>query len=246
MAKRKDDYRRFLEGKIKLAPPIGFDVEPIDINPLRKPQTDRSKGYGDVRVVKDKAAYSLSRWQLDAHSFWRSSGNRLLSAATLAEKLRTRDMGEITDLMKAFSQDVPYDHEYLTELGDELGDRLPKTFMALGPTSDHDAVWTDVNRMLTLNGQQIRRNVEMHICPLQFDIVDRLIDRFSMPGETIFDPFGGLMTVPYRAMLKGRRGEASELNADYFRDGVHYLREAEGRRNVPTLFDLLTDDGAAA
>ena len=36
-------------------------------------------------------------------------------------------------------------------------------------------------------------------CPLQFDIVDRLIERYSNPGELVYDPFGGLFTVPLRA-----------------------------------------------
>jgi hypothetical protein len=35
-------------------------------------------------VVKSKADYSLARWQVDAHAFWRSSGNRLLTADEMA------------------------------------------------------------------------------------------------------------------------------------------------------------------
>jgi site-specific DNA-cytosine methylase len=51
---------------------------------FHKPQTDRTKGYADVRIHKEKADYSLARWQVDAHAFWRSSGNRLLSAEEMA------------------------------------------------------------------------------------------------------------------------------------------------------------------
>lgn len=83
-------------------------------------------------------------------------------------------------------------------------------------------------------------------CPLQFDVVDRLIERYSNPGELIFDPFGGLMTVPYRAILKGRRGAATELNAQYFLDGVHYLHAAEEKVTTPALFDLASFDAANA
>ena len=79
-------------------------------------------------------------------------------------------------------------------------------------------------------------------CPLQFDIVDRLIERYSNKGELIYDPFGGLMTVPYRAILLGRNGGASELCESYFDDGVKYLRMAEADRNVPSLFDELEDE----
>lgn len=52
------------------------------------------------------------------------------------------------------------------------------------------------------------------------------------------------MTVPYVAVKMGRDGWANELNADYFRDGLGYLREADAARDVPTLFDLLDDPKA--
>ncbi len=38
----------------------------------------------------------------------------------------------------------------------------------------------------------------------------------------------------------GRRGMACELNPEYYRDGLHYLREAECDRTAPTLFDALS------
>jgi hypothetical protein len=68
---------------------------------------------------------------------------------------------------------------------------LPKTFMLLPPHSWHPDVWTDITRMLTLNGAQSAGGRELHICPLQFDIVDRAIAQYSMPGETVLDPFAG-------------------------------------------------------
>jgi DNA modification methylase len=111
--------------------------------------------------------------------------------------------------------------------------------MSLAPGSHHPDVWHDVNRMLTLNGDQSKRGLAQHICPLQFDIVDRIINRYTNPGELVFDPFGGIMTVPYRAIKLGRYGKAVELCATYFKDGLRYLREAELKRNAPTLFDLL-------
>jgi hypothetical protein len=112
--------------------------------------------------------------------------------------------------------------------------------MSLMPGSWAPDVWHDVNRMLTLNGEQKRRNVQMHVCPLQFDIVDRLITRYSNPGDLVFDPFGGLGTVPLRAVRLGRRevGRSSELNSGYFLDSVKYLEAEERQREMPTLFDL--------
>lgn len=79
----------------------------------------------------------------------------------------------------------------------------------------------------------------MHVCPLQFDICDRVINQFSMKGELVFDPFSGLGTVPMRAVMLGRRGLGVELSPDYYRDSLFYMREAERKRNTPSLFYLL-------
>ena len=51
--------------------------------------------------------------------------------------------------------------------------------------------------------------------------------------------------MPYCAVKAGRRGRASELNEDYFRDGLAHLRAAEVEAVSPTLFDLLPDLEAA-
>ena len=45
--------------------------------------------------------------------------------------------------------------------------------------------------MLSMNTLQAGAGRELHLCPLQFDIVDRAIAQYSQPGETVLDPFGG-------------------------------------------------------
>jgi hypothetical protein len=207
---------------------------------LRKPQSDRSRSYADVPVTKSKDDYTRARWQIDAHSLWRCSGNRHLTPEEFA-------MCSSADLAKLFaktSADRVYDYEAHVAIGEavERTGTLPATFMAIAPGSHHPDVWTDINRMRTLNMLQQRKGAEMHLCPLQFEIVDRLIERYSNEGDLIFDPFGGLMTVPYRALLKKRRGAATELSATYFLDGVHYLHMAEEKMETPQLFDLATFD----
>ena len=110
--------------------------------------------------------------------------------------------------------------------------------MLFQPASWSDDVWSDVTRMLSLNSAQSAAGREMHLCPMQFDIADRAITQYTMPGELVYDPFGGLMTVPYRAVLLGRRGLGVELNGRYWADGVAYCRAAEEKVQTPTLFDL--------
>ena len=125
------------------------------------------------------------------------------------------------------------------------GSILPKKFMLLQPVSWHEDVWTDITRMLTLNGAQYSAGRELHLCPIQFDIVDRVIDQFTMPGETVFDPFSGLGTVAMRAVEMGRKGYGVELASGYFKDAVQYLEAAEQKKDVPTLFDFIEEEGAA-
>lgn len=203
---------------------------------FRKLPSDTSRAYADEPVVKTKAEYTRAQWQIDAHAFWRSSGDRLLTAADI-ESIPVSDLQSV---YRQFSRETVYDYEDHVELAKRLEERgkLPASFMVVAPGSWHPDVWDDVNRMRTLNGEQARKELEMHVCPLQFDIVERIITRFSNPGDLVLDPFGGLMTVPYMAVKMGRRGIGIELNEDSFRDGLAYLKLAEQEVGHPTLFDV--------
>jgi hypothetical protein len=92
--------------------------------------------------------------------------------------------------------------------------------------------------MVTLNTSQAQKGRMQHVCPLQIGIVERLIERYSNPGELVFDPFGGLMTVPYVALKMGRKGRGHELNTQYWMDGCTYLKAMEAKLSMPTLFDV--------
>jgi hypothetical protein len=212
---------------------------------FRKPQTDRSRGYGDVPVTKPKVgegAYTRARWQVDAHAFWRSSGNRMLTPEEMAQL----GPDQLAKAFTEFSLANIYDYEFHVRIGEELDrmGKLPSSFMSLAPGSHHPNVWHDINRMRTLNGDQSRKGLQFHVCPLQFDIVDRLINRYSNPGDLVYDPFGGLFTVPLRALKLGRRGAAVELNTQYFFDGVHYLKAEEMKAGMPDLFALAPAEDA--
>ena len=203
---------------------------------MRKLPTDRGKAYADERVVKGPD-YGLARWQVDAHAFWRSSGDRLLTANELA----SLPSHVLSKTFTAQTLRAVYDYALHVATGEALAarDALPKTFMALAPGSASDTVWHDVHRMLTLNSDQYAANREKHVCPLQFDIVDRLIERYSNKGDLIFDPFGGIGTVPVRALRLDRCGAGVELNAGYWRDAVRHLEATEREKEMPSLFDLL-------
>jgi DNA modification methylase len=210
---------------------------------FRKKPSLNDNAYADDPVIKKIDEYLLSLWQLDAHAYWKSSGDRFLSSAELSKM----DMAAICGQWKKYDQSHIYsfqEHLRVTQQLDELG-KLSKLFMTLPPHSTNDMVWTDINRMNTLNANQVNRKKEKHICPLQLDIIERLIYRFTNPGDRVDDPFGGLYSVPYKCLEMGRDATASELNPEYHDDGLFYLKSIEYKINVPTLFGLLDMEGAA-
>ena len=204
---------------------------------FRKLPTDRSKAYADEPVARSKEDYSLARWQIDAAGFWRSSGDRRITP----EEMAALPIGKITKVYKDSSRRTVYDFHSHLQTAEGLAEhgRLSKTFETVPAASWSPWVWDDVSRMRTLNTTQSQKRREMHVCPLQLDIVERVIERYSAPGDVVLDPFGGLMTVPEVAVKMGRYGWGVELNPDYFRDGVSYLESAEAQIGQPTLFDFM-------
>ena len=205
---------------------------------FRKLPTDHSKAYADDPVSKSKEEYTRAQWQIDAHGYWRSSGNRLISK----DELKEISVDNLQKAYRKYSRESVYNYEEHVKLAKELDKdgRLPATFMVVAPGSWNQLeVWDDINRMRTLNTTQSRRRAQMHVCPLQLDIVERIINRYSNPGDVVYDPFGGLMTVPMTAVKMGRYGKGCELNPDYFRDGVGYLQAAENEMDELTLFDFM-------
>lgn len=207
---------------------------------FRKQQTDHSKGFADERVSKSKEEYTRAQWQIDAHGYWRSSGDRLVSK----EELKEFPVDSLQQVYREYSRGSVYNYEDHVKLAEDLDKdgKLPATFMVVAPGSWNQLeVWDDINRMRTLNTTQSRRRAQMHVCPLQLDIVERIINRYSNEGDTVYDPFGGLMTVPMTAVKMHRNGKGCELNPDYFRDGVGYLQAAENEVDEPTLFDFMPE-----
>ena len=203
---------------------------------FRKPQSDKSRSYGDEPVRKSKTgdnAYSRAAWQVDAHSLWGSNG------ATLADypPMLTQDEIDGMDGSQLYNfwrhrmkSGTPYNHQEHVQFCEMIGDRLPATFMLAPvymPEDDDQYVWTDILMMTTLNAKNARRRLAKHVCPFPMDIPRRLIVRYTNPGDLVLDPFNGLGTVGYVALEEGRRALGVELNPEYFKISCDYMREKE-------------------
>lgn len=203
---------------------------------LRKLPTDTSDAYADTPVTKDKEAYTRADWQIDAAGFWRAAGNRLPDQ----EYLAALDTQQVLQWWRQYCVTGGYNYREHIDLAKSLEKegRLPSSFMLFPPISRHADIWTDISRMRTLNSEQSRQGFEKHVCPLQLEIIERLITRYSNPGETVLDPFAGIGSVPYQAVKMGRKGVGIELNETYWSFSVGYCEMAERDMTAPTLFDL--------
>lgn len=89
-------------------------------------------------------------------------------------------------------------------------------------------VWMDIRQSNTLQRKSARdEKDEKHICPLQLDVIERCIDLWTNPGDIVLDPFAGIGSVPYQAVLMGRRGLGIELKDSYYAQMVKNLESAE-------------------
>lgn len=210
---------------------------PEEIWIFRKPPTSTANAYADEPVTKNELEYSLSHWQIDADSFWKTSGNRYLTP----QELLQWGIDRLQKWWKQFNKNVIYDYEAHVNLLQSLdqNNKLSRTFTTLPLRSNTGFIWNDVNRMRGLNMEQSRRKQQNHICPMPFDEVDRLITLYTNPGETILDPFGGIGTTGVRALKLKRKAYLIELNDLYAKCASAYLQETERENNMPTLFDVI-------
>lgn len=99
-------------------------------------------------------------------------------------------------------------------------------------------VWMDIKRTDVLNNSEgTAQGDEKHICPLQLEVIHRLVNLWSNEGEVVFTPFLGIGSEVYVAVKNNRRGIGCELKDSYFDTAVKNIKKAEYMANIPTLFD---------
>lgn len=88
-------------------------------------------------------------------------------------------------------------------------------------------VWMAIDQTDVLNVQQARDDRdEKHMCPLQLDLVDRVVRLHSNSGDTVFSPFAGIGSEGYGALRAGRRFVGIELKPEYYRWAIRNLEGA--------------------
>jgi hypothetical protein len=90
-----------------------------------------------------------------------------------------------------------------------------------------ECVWTDIKETDTLNVSEGRSEDDTkHICPLQLQVIDRLVRLYSDPGEIVFSPFTGIGSEGHTALRLGRRFYGCELKPEYHAAAMKNMERA--------------------
>lgn len=106
------------------------------------------------------------------------------------------------------------------------------------------AFWDDIriDRVLPFHDSK-EDDDEKHVHPLQLDVIERVIELRSNPGEVVLTPFMGVGSEVYGAVLNGRKAIGVELKPSYFKQAVKNVRAAllEREREQGPLFEGAED-----
>ena len=92
------------------------------------------------------------------------------------------------------------------------------------------SVWDDIRIDNVLPFKETKEeDDEKHVHPLQLDVIDRIVELYSNPGETVLTPFGGVGSEVYSPVSMGRKAIGIELKESYFNQGIENLKAAESR-----------------
>ena len=103
------------------------------------------------------------------------------------------------------------------------------------------SVWDDIRIDNVLPFRDSREeDDEKHVHPLQLDVIDRIIELYSNPGEVVLTPFMGVGSEVYSPVSLGRKGIGIELKDSYYKQATinmqHPASRFEGKVEQSTIF----------
>lgn len=90
-----------------------------------------------------------------------------------------------------------------------------------------DNVWDDIRTGRLLPYKEARENEEeKHVCPLQLDVIERLLTLYSNPDDIVLDPYMGIGSTVCAALQFGRRAVGIELKSTYYRQSIENIKQS--------------------
>lgn len=92
------------------------------------------------------------------------------------------------------------------------------------------SVWDDIriDNVLPFKDSK-EEDDEKHVHPLQLDVIDRIVELYSNPGETVLTPFAGVGSEVFSPVSMGRKAIGIELKESYFKQMCLNMKDA-GKR----------------
>jgi len=99
------------------------------------------------------------------------------------------------------------------------------------------SVWDDIriNEVLPFRDSR-EEDDEKHVHALQLDVIDRIIDLYSNPGEIVLTPFMGVGSEVFSPVSMGRKAIGIELKDSYFKQARINLDLAHSRFDAGVTF----------
>ena len=95
------------------------------------------------------------------------------------------------------------------------------------------SVWDDVriDNVLPFRDSK-EEDDEKHVHPLQLDVIDRIVELYSNPGEVVLTPFMGVGSEVYSPVSLGRKGIGIELKDSYYKQAIINIKQAKNRHLI--------------
>jgi DNA modification methylase len=111
------------------------------------------------------------------------------------------------------------------------------------------SVWDDIRIDNVLQFRDSKEeDDEKHVHPLQLDVIDRVVEMYSNPGDVVLTPFMGVCSEVFSPVSLGRKAIGVELKDSYFKQAVINLKGAKNRvweaPEQNTLFQDIESDAA--
>lgn len=104
-------------------------------------------------------------------------------------------------------------------------------------------VWWDIDQSATLNRVAAREEKdERHVCPLQLPVIERCVELYTNPGDIVLDPFDGIGSTGYQALLMGRKHVGVELKESYYKLACENLDKADAGDTEQMKFGMGAED----
>jgi DNA modification methylase len=92
------------------------------------------------------------------------------------------------------------------------------------------SVWDDIRIDEVLQYKESKdEDDEKHVHPLQLDVIDRIVDLYSNPGEVVMTPFMGVGSEVYSPVSMGRKAIGIELKETYFKQAIKNMADVKQR-----------------